>query len=381
MKIMYIIHSLHNSAGMERILSLKANSLKEKGYSVCIVTTDQKNRKPFYSLDSRIKLIDLNINFEEYYNCSVFDRIIKYFKKNKQFTRSLGNTLIEENPDIVISLMSRSLNVLLDIKSKFNSNYKIIYEQHFNRFYRRYLSSSIIEKIVYQIREHQEYRTIKKIDRLVTLTQEDRNNWRGLSNVNVIPNFVENNNYRSILSNKKVISIGRLEYQKGYDQIVYIWKYIKGIFPDWKLEIWGEGPDKNNLIELVRKSKLDDVIFFRGVTTNSFEKMAESSIYLMTSRFEGFPMVLLEAMSCGLPVVSFNCPCGPIDVIENGVNGFVVEQSDYYKMSVCLQKLMGDLYYRMDIGDRAKERSLDYSKEKVIDMWINLINEIYNEKY
>lgn len=374
MKIIYLIHATYNSAGMERILALKANYLAEKsGHQVIIITTDQRGKKAYYPLSDKIICHDLGINFEEYYAYPLLKRIRSYLQKQTLFKKKLKKILLEEKADITISLMSRSLAILTNIQD----GSKKIYEQHFNRDYRNFLAGSFIEKFTYQWRGVLEYKRLKKIDAFVVLTHEDAGYWGKLPNLHIIPNaitFIPST--KAKLDDTKCISIGRLEFQKGYDQLSQIWKYVYDKHPDWELEIWGTGKDEKKLQKEFSHIGLSENIHLKG-STNEIEKiLCSSSIYVMTSRFEGFPMVLLEAMSCGLPIVAFRCPCGPQDIITDQEDGFLISPGNYQEMAEKINFLIEHEEKRKRMGENALKNIQRFSQEAVMQKWINLFQEL-----
>lgn len=317
MKIVYCINGLYNSGGMERILTEKANYLLENyNYDIDIITTDQKNKENFYKLNEKINCIDLNINYIDDLKKPFFKRVFGYLNKQKKHEKKLEKVINDLKPDILISLGCEDRNFLYKLKTK---NIKVIREYHFNK---KYMLQDKKKNFLYILKGY--YRYIKEIllinkyDEVIVLTKEDKEQWNN-KKVKVIPNFI---NYIpkevSNCKNKKIISVGRLEYQKGYDILIEVWNIISKEYPDWILEIYGEGPERENLQNKVNKLGLGKSFLLKGAVKNIQDKYLESSIYVMSSRFEGMPMVLLEAMSFGLPVVSFTCPCGPKDIIKNG---------------------------------------------------------------
>ncbi|HEY5588373.1 MAG TPA: glycosyltransferase family 4 protein [Candidatus Paceibacterota bacterium] len=382
MKVVYIIHGTFNSAGMERILTVKANYLVETlGHDVTIITTDQRERKSYYNLSNKINCHDLSINFDIYYEYPILKRVLSFFVKQYDCKRKLDVLLKELKADIVISLMGRIISFLPDIKD----GSKKVLEYHFSRNVREQMlvetNSGFVKRIVYRNRASSELKNIKRLDAFVVLTHEDAALWGDLSNLYVIPNaasfFPENN---ALLDNKKVISVGRMEHQKGYDYLVDIWKPIKEKHPDWKLVIYGNGKNSEEIKSQIKKAKLDDVIIIKEPTSSIDEALLNSSIYLMTSRYEGFPMVLLEAMACGLPVVSFRCPCGPTDIISNNEDGYLVEIEDKQSMTFYLNKLIENEDLRKQMGLSARENIRRFSQDEVMKLWNKLFIKLINEK-
>lgn len=382
MKITYIVHGTYNSAGMERILTVKANYMADVlGYEVIIITTDQRGRDPYYKLSDKIVCHDIAINFDLYYDYNVLKRIPFFFYKQYKCKQKLKKLLPLINADIVITLMSRSISYLTNIKDRS----KKIFEYHFSRNVREQMleenKSGLINRIIYHTRAVTEFNNIKRLDSFVVLTNEDANLWGNLPNLSVIPNatsfFPEK---YAVLDNKRVISVGRMEPQKGYDYLVDIWKPIKEKHPDWVLIVYGNGRKLEELKLQIKVAELDDVIIIKDPTSHIEEELLNSSVYLMTSRYEGFPMVLVEAMACGLPVVSFRCPCGPNDIISNNEDGYLVEVGDKESMTFYLNTLIENEAMRKRMGFLARENMKKFSQDEVMKLWIELFYKLKNEK-
>lgn len=219
-----------------------------------------------------------------------------------------------------------------------------------------------------------------KYSKIIILTNEDKKNWN-LPNVEVIFNSLPFNiDIYPKYESKKIISVGRLDKQKGYDILIDVWNKISKKYPEWTLEIYGDGPEKEKLQDKINKLKLQETFILRGATTNIQEKYLESSIYVMSSRYEGMPMVLLEAMECGLPVVSFDCPCGPKDIIKDNQDGYLVKFGDIEGMVEKIEILIKDEEKRKIFGKRAKENIQRFSQDKIMQQWKELFEKLMVEK-
>lgn len=378
MKILYCINSLKNPGGMERVLINKANYfVKNYNYDISVLTTNQNNQKIFYeNIDSRIKFYDLGINYDLDYNKGFIARIVPFLKKQRLHKKKLKEFLIKNRFDIVVSLGCEDTYFLTDIKD----GSKKIREVHFNKEYRKIVVASFKKNFLYKLKSYtdtwREKNKIKKYDEFIVLTDEDKKLWND-SKIKVIPNSL---NYisedTSNLENKKAISVGRLDSQKGYDILIKVWKKVIEKFPDWSLEIYGDGIDKEKLELQIQENKLKNNLFLKGTVKDLKDKYLDSSIYIMSSRYEGLPMVLLEAMSYGLPIISFDCKCGPKDIIEEGKNGYLCKAYDIDEMAEKIKKLIYNKEKRKKMGKIAKEISLNYSEYKIMKKWEELFKEM-----
>lgn len=296
MKIMYCIRGLFNSGGMERILIDKMNYLSRfSKYKIYVVTTDQKERAFFFQIDKKIKHIDLKINYSDDFNKNFIKRIPIYIQKQKEHKEKMESLIKELKPDILISLGDDERSFIYKFKYK---KIKIIREHHFNK---KYMLQEKQKNFLYFLKSYYMYLKeiflVNKYDEFIVLTEEDKKQWKN-KKVKVIPNFISSFPKEiSSCENKKIISVGRLEYQKGYDILIDIWKKIEEKYPDWILEIYGNGTEKEKLQEKINNLGLEKSFLLKGVTENIKEKYLASSIYVMSSRYEGMPMVLLEAMA------------------------------------------------------------------------------------
>jgi glycosyltransferase involved in cell wall biosynthesis len=218
---------------------------------------------------------------------------------------------------------------------------------------------------------------VKQLDALVLLTQHDADSWNGLTKTVVIPNslpfFPEK---PSTCLQKQVIFVGRLNEQKGLEYLIETWERVHQKHDDWILQIYGDGEQRDMLNHLIRKARLENAVVVNRPTMQIMEKYLESSIFLLTSRFEGFGMVLIEAMACGVPVVSFDCPWGPADIIKNGEDGFLVEYLNTIEAAEKVIQLIESLELRQKMGIRARENVQRFSRQIVMKQWVDLFQSL-----
>ncbi len=382
MKIVYCIDTLDYIGGTERITIVKANALSDiEGNEVFVIVGFNMKGNKTISLSPKVKLVDLNVPYFSNYGNNWIKVSWTYYKLRKEHLQKLKSILNSILPDIVISVGGAEKLNLPRLKV---STYPVfIREIHFYKYYRRGNANTVLDKLLAFIFEFIDYRLyINNYDCIAVLTQEDyRDNWNRNSRVIVIPNpnTLAVSNYSS-LDNKVVISVGRLTESKNFKSLISIWKCVNESYPDWKLAIYGDGPMRDNLQKQIEDLRLTDSIFLCGFTTDINSKMLNSSIFAFTSMNEGFGLVLLEAMSCGLPVVSYACPCGPKDIIEQGKSGFYVSLNDEHTFAEKLKLLIGDEKLRKEMGSKAVLRSQDFSLERIIDLWMKTFAELLKEK-
>lgn len=376
MRIVYCIAATCNSGGMERMLSLKANELAQRGNEVFIITTDQRGQEPYFRFHPSIRHIDTGINYEENNGSSLINKISNYPVKQWRHFRILRKILKEISPDVTVSMFCNEASLIPYIKTK---GAKIL-EIHFSRYKRLQYGRKGLWRVIDNIRNYTDRFTAKKYDRFVVLTNEDSALWGNIKGLRVIPNFCADSekNVLADMSAKRIIAVGRICHQKGFDRLAEIWAKISKELPDWKITIYGGGDktDIQSLIKTVENLGIKDSFEIKSPVKNITDEYLKSSILVMTSRYEGLPMVLIEAQTAGLPTVSYNCKCGPTDVIENGKNGFLIEDGDADNFAKALLKLASDQDLRCGMQRHAIAKSKSYDKKSVMDKWEKLFTEI-----
>lgn len=373
MKIIYCINGTYNSGGMERVLMNKANYLANVlNYEVLIITTEQKGRKTFFPFCSKIRFIDLEINYDDDLNKNLLRRFwLKYRKKNRH-KRLLTNILNQEKADICVSMFDRDADFLYQIKD----GSKKILEFHFSRYLKVIEAKSPLMKIIQKIRTYDWKRFASKYDAFVVLTEEDKLAWGNMQNIHVINNPLTCiPQESSTLLEKKVLSLGRLTYQKGFDLLIKSWEKVHKVCPDWKLSIFGNGPEKDSLLKLCSNLGLNDCISINNATSKPENEFLNSSLYVMSSRYEGLPMVLLEALSYGIPIVSFQCPCGPKDIIKSEF-GSIIKNRDTENMADSIIGWIQDKNKRINAGKNARIAAQKFRIDIIMNKWIKLFNSL-----
>lgn len=376
MKIIYCTHSTYNPGGMERVLLNKVTYLSQlPGWEVAVVTTDQHQRPPFYPFPEKVRMTDLEINYSEDNEKGAWKKITGYLRKRKEHKRKLTALLLKEKPDIVVSLYPSESSFIPDIKD----GSKKVLELHYCKFFRLQYGRKGLLGWIDKLRTRQDEQIVRRFDKFVVLTNEDRGYWGDLPNIEVIPNAAMHvSDAYSDVMNKRVIAVGRLDYQKGFDRLIQAWELVQhtGKFTDWKLDIFGQGEWQEMLQQMIDKAELQNTVCLNRPTKQIGEEYVKSDMLVMSSNYEGFPMVMIEAMACGLPVVSFDYKCGPKDIIQTGINGLLVPNGDIQALADAMMKVMEDEAYRKMLSLNARKVVDTYSEQAVMAQWIRLFTSI-----
>ena len=380
LKIVYCTPALYMAGGVERVLTLKANYFaKHFGYDITIILTEGKEKPLFYPLSDKIKVINLDINFEELWTCSFVKKAFVYLKKQRIFKKKLTNELMRIRPDITISLLRREINFINEIKD----GSKKIGELHVNRAnYRNFEAgdSNAIKNMFAKYWMRNLVSHLKRLDRFVVLTEEDKASWTELDNVEVIPDpLAFDIDKASPLTNKRVIAVGRYVYQKGFDLLLQAWAKVEKRHNDWELAIYGMG-DRTPYEQIIEKMHIDrNRCHLNGPTDDIKQEFLNSSLFVFSSRFEGFGMVLIEAMACGLPVISFDCPCGPKDIVRHQEDGLLVPSGDVVKLSDAIHLMLSDDGLRYQMSSKAIVNVRRFELSEIAERWKNLYDTTSNK--
>ena len=359
MNIVYVVEDFSENGGVERIVSQKANTLCcQYHHKVNIVSIYQDYRPMLYPLEKSVEIIQLNVPFAQ----KGKSQIVTLFSRISTLAiaaRRLNQTIKALNPDIIF--FTTTLGAILLPLCKTNA--KKIYESHLAKMFTPY------HKLFFL--------TEKEANAIVCLTQGDAKEYNMAKKVEVIPNFIERHIYNVIdYSVKKAIAVGRLEYQKGFDILINCWQTIAGKHPDWHLDIYGEGSLRDDLQSQINRLGLSNHITLCGRSNNIMEVYTRYSLHIMSSRYEGQPMTLIEAQSCGLPSVVTDFKYGASDIVKNNFNGLIVKQNDHKALADAINTMMSSEALRRQYGTNALSVGKQYYKENVFNKWLSLISSL-----
>ena len=373
MKILYLIHSIYNPGGMERVLLNKVRYfVEEKGWDVTVVTTDQHCRPSFYPFPEGVKMIDLGVNYSDDNGKPFVKKFLGYLQRRRLHKKVFKKVVEQEKPDVVDCFYPGECSFVPGLK---DCSVKVV-ELHQSKLFHHQYNRSGLMGLADKVRAWMDDRLVRRFDRFVVLTNEDAGLWGEIPGIRVIQNaanFIADK--YSDCSAKRVIAVGRLDYQKSFDRLILVWEKVHQQMPDWSLDIFGQGEGKDMLQQMIDERGLGECVKLNAPTKEIGKEYAESSMLVMSSHYEGFPMVMIEAMACGLPAACFDFKCGPRDIIEEGENGLIVPDGDIAGLADALVRLMKADELRKRMGENAKKVVETYSEEKVMNKWVNLYEE------
>ena len=371
MKIIYITDALAIWGGLERILIEKVNELTERyDYEMYLVTVNQGDHPIPFPLHQRVKQIDLDIQFHKQYRFRGIRRLLKKLELNYLYIKRLKGQINQIRPDVIVCVRSELTSAVIKAKG----NIPLVYESHTSCHAQRFIHADWYERM----KENWYNRSVRHAQHIVALTDGDAQDWREINqNVCVIPNMVHLNpigrycDYNS----KSVIFVGRFSTQKDISSLLSIWDIVHQRYPDWTLQIFG-GYGEEQEILLPQIQRMNSNVIVHEPNNDIFKYYLESSIFLLTSRFEPFGLVIPEAMSCGLPVVAFDCPYGPADIITDGQDGFLIKNRDIHAFAekVCL--LIENPELRKMMGQAGVLSAQRYDASRIMPMWKDLFDHL-----
>ena len=376
-KIVFVTPALYSAGGVERVVAVKANYFAELlGYDVTIIVTEGKGRDCFFSISDKVRVINYELNFEELWRLPFMRKVVAYLYKQRRFKKRLKADLMLIRPDITISTLRREINFL----TRMNDGSLKIGELHVNRAnYRNFDTnhSYLLKQLFAKMWMNSLLKHLKRLDKMVVLTDNALNDWPELDNVVKIPDALPFKiDGKSDLSTKRVLSIGRYAYDKGNDLLLQAWAIIEKQMLGWSLDIYGNGNNEPYQKQMTELGVDEQRCHLFGPVTDVKKEYLSSSVFVLPSRFEGFGLVIIEAMACGVPVVAFDCENGPRSIITDGENGFLIPPFDISLFAEKVMLLMRDKELRCRMGANAQKAASQYEIDGVGQQWKQLFEEL-----
>ena len=382
MKIVYFFPNLKDSAGTERMLNVKANYLADVlHHEVTIITYRQFDDPIFFEFSDKIKFEHFNIP-----DPTSQLKGLGYWKKRElyknfmhTYRRKVEDYLTQNPTDIAISMYFGAEHKFLPL---INDGSKKILEYHFH-FDITPLSKKLkakwsLRNIRMKIQTKLFQKTLNKYDRIIVLTQQDDEEWSNyFNNVINIPNPITITPIKTDSSIEKVLAVGRFTYQKGFNYLIDAWAIVNNDFPNWKLDIYGSGELKEVLTKQIKQLSLENSINLCDPRKDINRVFSQHSIFALSSRFEGFPLVLIEALSCGLVPVAFECKNGPKQMMgDSELKKFLVRPFDVTEFAEKLKILILNKQLRTEMSEEAIKVSQRYQLDNIMMIWEDMFIKI-----
>lgn len=377
MKLLIIHRSFALVGGAERVIIDKANYLSQEGHQLMLVSYEQGQHPLPYELDANVQYEDLDCRFFTLSKYSVFERMYHFFRLKRKFKRELHNVINIFNPDVVVlaSDWQKLINSVVDaagtipVIAEFHNAYDYIMRKVG-------ISENSIKKYTSRWYSMRTLKGLRRCAKMVVLTESDARCWRQhFDNVCVIPNPVTI--YPDVVDdipkdNGRIIFVGRFNYEKRIDRLVMAFSMIADRYPMWHVDIFGEGNEKQNLLRLIKKMNLENRVIIHEPTREIYDEYKRSEMLVLCSEHEARPLVLVEAMSCGIPCVSLDCPYGPREIITDGVTGLLALDGDIEDLARKIEWMIVHEDERKKMGRSAREDAAKYKMAVIMQDWIKL---------
>lgn len=355
------------SGGAERNLLRLSDALAQRGYSVTLLTTDPAT-EDFYEVPASVTRV--RAHADAHLSCRWYD-----LPSQRRRLMALRNSVLATRPDVVVSFLD-TVNISVLLALCHDSVPVIVSERIDPRFHSIGVRWEVLRRLTYPW-----------AGRVVLLAAESmpwaRTHWPRWK-IEAIPNPVMPRHCGASASaatpvSNSVIGLGRLQPQKGFDLLIRAFASIADGFRDWTLVIIGEGPERHGLLQLAETLHIADRVRLPGAQKDPFATLASGALFVLSSRYEGFGMALAEAMSIGLPVISFDCPSGPREIIRHDIDGLLVPPEDVAALAAAMRRLMQSPTERARLAARAPEVAERFSAQAIFDRWERVISDVLRE--
>ena len=381
MKILYLIKSCALKAGLERVIFDKMNWLAKNGYEIMLVTYEQGRHPLAYPLHPSITYIDLNVRFFELSRRFLLFRVWLLLRYRCRFRKDFQKVVDNFHPDFIVTTTYQMK--LVDIVLAIKSDACRIIESHVACFKVKkstdYEHNSFVMPFA-KLYDAYFLGRLKRFKKLIVLTKGDAVDWsKYVGNIDVIPNpitFFPDSLLFEYNEHHRIIAVGRLHEQKGFDLLINAFAKISDKCPEWHLDIFGEGEDECFLQKQISQYALDKRVVLHHPISTIYEEYMKSDFYVLSSRYEGYPLVLNEAMSCGTPCVAFRCKYGPEEAITDKVNGLLVENGNVDSLAEAMLWMIKHPEERRVMRNAARNTAARYKKDEIMKKWVSLFDSL-----
>lgn len=369
MRLIYIAPILHPVGGLERTLTDKANHLVAKGHEVMFLTYRQGRNKVFYDLDSRVMQINVDCSLHTIYRRPIYARLGHYYQLKRRFKDCVTRVFDDFCPDVIVITIPNTQDFIYDIMEAAHDR-KVVIECHLASAYHM-TDKLLTERLLCML--FPPIKAIRKADLLIALTEHDAMHWRkkGVRHVKVIPNpltfYTDNINSEEKVEGR-IICVGRLSNQKRFDRLIDAFMLIADKYPKWSVDIFGQGKLQGYLQSHIDGLGLTGRVRLNAPTRDIINEYKRSQLFVLSSDFEGFGLVIIEAMACGLPVVATDCPYGPSEIIDDGETGLLAKM-DVQDLADKIEWMIAHETERKEMGEKAYRAVARYKKEKIMEEW------------
>jgi glycosyltransferase involved in cell wall biosynthesis len=377
MRLLILHRSFALVGGAERVITDKANYLAKDGHQLMLVSYEQGQHPLPYELHPSVKYKDLDCRFFTLSKFSAPMHLYHFFRLKKRFSENLHSVVLDFNPDVVV--LASDWQTLMGSVVEAVSPIPVIAEFHntYDYVMRKVgVSEGWLKTKLTQYYYRQTIKNLGKCAQLAVLTESDARGWRQhFKNVTVIPNPVTQ--YPDVIGDipkdpGRIIFVGRFNHEKRIDRLITAFSMIADKFPAWHVDIFGDGNEKDNLLQQIKDMNLEDRVIIHEPTKEIFEEYKRSEMLVLCSEHEASPLVLVEAMACGVPCVSLDCPNGPREIIKDGENGLLAKDGDVNDLSKKIEWLVTHEKERLDMGRKAREFASTRRLFVIMEEWTSL---------
>lgn len=381
MKILIIHRSFALVGGAERVIIEKANYLANQGHEVLLVSYEQGQHPIPYVLQSNVKFVDLNCRFFTLARYPLLIRLCKFFNLKRKLRSLLQQTILDFSPNVVV--LASDWQFLVGIVVKASKDIPVIAEFHNAYDFIIKKIGDVENGVKSKLTGFYYKRSLKQFKNcacLVSLTENDARHWRNHSaHVVVIPNPVTL--YPECVNdiskeNSRILCVGRLNDQKRIDRLVTAFSMIAEKYPSWHVDIFGEGDKRSALQKQICECNLQERIVLHQPTKQIYDEYKKSQFLVLSSAYEGRPLVLIEAMACGLPCVAFNCPSGPAEIIDDGITGLLAENGNVFDLSKKMEWMITHEAERKEMSEKARKAAEIYKPSNIMHKWEELYQSV-----